>query len=118
MKILLITFISLSTCLFAQAENSNSNEPILYETPIIQSSITPNGDGVNDFFIIQNIEQFPSNELYIFDKSGNLVYHTEYYFNTWDAKKDGKPLPEEMYYYVFDDGRGTMQTGYLQIAGK
>lgn len=111
-KLFLSTFILLSSYLFAQANNGGTETA---EIPIIQSAITPNDDGVNDYFIIKNIEQFPSNELYIFDKSGNLVYHTEYYFNTWDAKKDGKPIAEEMYYYVFDDGRGTMQTGYLQV---
>jgi gliding motility-associated-like protein len=111
-KLFFITFISLSGYLFAQANNGGA---AMTEAAIIQSSITPNGDGVNDFFIIKNIEQFPSNELYIFDKSGNLVYHTEYYYNTWDAKKDGTPVAEDMYYYVFDDGRGTMQTGYLQV---
>jgi gliding motility-associated-like protein len=112
-KLFFITFILLSSYLFAQANNGGT---AMTEVAIIQSSITPNGDGVNDFFIIKNIEQFPSNELYIFDKSGNLVYHTEYYYNTWDAKKDGAAIAEDMYYYVFDDGRGTMQTGYLQVS--
>ncbi len=117
-KFLFISLLSLATSIYAQAADT-ANKPInIGEIAIIQSSISPNGDGVNDIFMIQNIDQFPSNELYIFDKSGNLVYHTEYYFNTWDAKQDGKPLPEEMYYYVFDDGRGTVHTGYLQLTNK
>jgi gliding motility-associated-like protein len=114
-KLFIIVCLSLATAVFAQAADSTGKPLGTVEMAIIQSSISPNGDGVNDLFVIQNIDQFPSNELYVFDKDGLLVYHTEYYFNTWDGKKDGQALPEEMYYYVFDDGRGTVHTGYLQL---
>ena len=68
-------------------------------------------------FVIQNLHLFTNNELFIFDKQGNLVFHTEYYRNSWDGKKEnGKEIAEdEMYYYIFDDGRGTIHTGYLLV---
>jgi hypothetical protein len=68
-------------------------------------------------FVVKNIELFPDNELFIFDKQGNLVYHTEFYDNSWQGKKeDGSELIEnEMCYYILDDGRGTSHSGYLQV---
>jgi hypothetical protein len=68
-------------------------------------------------FVVQNIEQYPDNELFVFDKQGNLIFHAEYYNNNWDGKKeDGKEVTEdEMCYYILDDGRGTVHSGYLQV---
>jgi|JI7StandDraft_1071085.scaffolds.fasta_scaffold193181_2 hypothetical protein len=68
-------------------------------------------------FVIKNLDLFPDNELFIFDKQGNLIFHTEYYRNSWDGKKEnGKEVAEdEMCYYILDDGRGTVHTGYLLV---
>lgn len=68
-------------------------------------------------FVIQHIEDYPDNELFIFDKQGNLVYHTEYYDNKWEGKKeDGtEVLEDELFYFIFDDGRGNLLSGYIQV---
>ena len=63
---------------------------------IVQSAIpryfTPNGDGVNDFWEWPQTELFEKSILMVFDKSGQKVYETINYNNTWDGKVDGKPL--------------------------
>ena len=71
----------------------------------IPDVITPNNDGANDFFTITGIENFPSNELYIYNRWGHEVYQAAGYQNDWDAQWNGKPLPEGTYFYVF------METG-------
>jgi gliding motility-associated-like protein len=60
------------------------------ETPNI---ITPNGDGVNDVFIIQWIEFFPGSSFNVYNRWGRKVFETDSYSNLepWNADgvKDG-----------------------------
>ncbi len=67
---------------------------------------SPNGDGINDFFIINNIELYPNNTLQIFNRWGNKVFEGKRYMNTWDgiATEGGgsKLLPVGPYFYVLE----------------
>jgi len=46
----------------------------------IPNAFSPNGDGINDFFFPQGTNIDPDNyEMYIFDRWGNIMFHT----NTW-----------------------------------
>lgn len=72
----------------------------------VYNTITPNNDGANDTWIIENIEQFQFNEVWIFNRVGNEVFHVEGYQNDWDATFNGKDLPEATYYYIIDLGDG------------
>lgn len=64
--------------------------------------ITPNEDGYNDTWRINNIEFYPDNEVFIFDRWGQRVYHKKEYDNKdgWDVKYIGTNLPVSTYYYV------------------
>lgn len=64
--------------------------------------ITPNGDGYNDMWRIQFIELYPNNEVFIYDRWGQRVYHKKEYTNSegWEAKYVGKDMPVSTYYYV------------------
>lgn len=72
---------------------------------IIHNLLTPNGDGFNDFWIIENIENYSNNEVSIFNRQGQLVYTKQAYDNSWEGTFNGKNLPDGAYYYVisFDD---------------
>jgi gliding motility-associated-like protein len=68
-------------------------------------AFTPNGDMINDFFIIEHIEDYPSNELLIFDRSGTLHYSATGYQNNWDGtankgQYNGSKVPSGTYYYI------------------
>ena len=67
--------------------------------------LTPNGDGYNDKWIIENIDFYPNNEVKIFDKAGRMVYGKKSYDNSWDGMLNGMPLAEGTYYYVIDFGK-------------
>ncbi|MBL0129634.1 MAG: gliding motility-associated C-terminal domain-containing protein [Flavobacteriales bacterium] len=90
-------------------------------TITIPDAYSPNGDGVNDLFVILNIESYPDNDIVIFNRWGNKVYEASPYTNQWDgtsqfgsAFKEG--LPESTYYYVLNLGNGTdAYTGFIYL---
>lgn len=78
--------------------------------------MTPNGDGINDRFVIKNIDSYPNNELKIFDRSGRMIYTKRSYQNEWDATLNGRPLEEGTYYYILDFGPGLPKVkGFITI---
>lgn len=78
--------------------------------------MTPNGDGINDKFIIKNIDSYPNNELKIFDRSGRLIYTKRGYQNEWDGRINGKALEEGTYYFMLDFGPGLPKVkGFITI---
>ena len=63
--------------------------------------VTPNGDGQNDTWIIDNIQAYPDAEVVIFNRYGMEVYSTtNYHLNEWDGTRNGNELPDGAYYYV------------------
>jgi len=90
---------------------------VLCQDLTIFNGFSPNGDGVNDFFIITGIESYPNNTLIIFNRWGNQVFLEQGYSNDapWDGSWEDKPLPDGTYFYVLDDGQGGDYSGYIQI---
>ncbi len=74
---------------------------------IIYNTFTPNGDNVNDFWVIDNIEQYPNNIIEVYNRNGHKVFETTNYQNDWDGKYFGNNLPAATYYYIIDLGNGT-----------
>ena len=57
-------------------ENKSDSDPFNLEIKISEF-VSPNGDGINDFFEIQNIENHPNNELLIYTRSGVVIFLQE-----------------------------------------
>jgi gliding motility-associated-like protein len=66
----------------------------------ISNYFSPNGDGVNDTWFIQDITFFPKNEVTVFNIYGNEVYTKTAYTNDWKGTYNGADLPDGTYYYV------------------
>ncbi|WP_435625544.1 gliding motility-associated C-terminal domain-containing protein [Flagellimonas sp.] len=95
----------------------------------IYNGLTPNGDGLNDYFTIKGIENYPENNLKVFNRWGVLVYEANQYgidnnlFGGISFGRatiaTGKELPSGTYYYVlsfFEENPGqTDYNGYLYI---
>ncbi|WEK19646.1 MAG: MBG domain-containing protein [Candidatus Pedobacter colombiensis] len=78
--------------------------------------LSPNGDGYNDKWVIDNIDMYPNNEVKIFDKSGRFIYGKKGYDNSWDATLNGLPLAEGTYYYIIDFGTDRrIFKGYITV---
>tara|TARA_B100001173_G_scaffold218729_1_gene189177 strand:- start:1699 stop:14373 length:12675 start_codon:yes stop_codon:yes gene_type:complete len=70
---------------------------------------TPNGDGVNDSWIIGEIQRYPNNQVWVYDVSGNIVFNKVNYNNTWQGNNNGIMLPSASYLYMIDlDGDGSI----------
>lgn len=87
-----------------------------YTDLLANNMITPNGDGVNDTWIVKNIHLYPNNELKIYDREGRLVFETIGYDNSWAGLFNGNPLPEDTYYYIlFLDSGKAKKAGFISI---
>jgi gliding motility-associated-like protein len=75
--------------------------------------ITPNGDGLNDFFEIRGLELYDNSKVEVYDRWGNVVFSSDNYKNQWA----GDDLPEGTYFYILevDDPQGTVHKGILTI---
>ncbi|MCB0396548.1 MAG: gliding motility-associated C-terminal domain-containing protein [Flavobacteriales bacterium] len=85
---------------------------------IITNTITANHDGINDTWVIQNIELFPEAEVFVYNTHGQPVFQSTAYDNTWDGSYQGSTLPDGTYYYVVRLSKtATIQKGTLTILG-
>lgn len=83
-----------------KTENDNPWEEVGYSRPItieIPNIFTPNGDGVNDKFVINGLENCEKKALLVKDRSGKIIFQSPNYDNSWD----GGNLPNGTYYYQF-----------------
>ena len=78
--------------------------------------ITPNGDGENDLWTVENLKSYPDNKLMILDRSGRVIYTKTNYENNWDGMYNGAMLLEDTYYYVFSFNSGaTVKKGFISL---
>jgi gliding motility-associated-like protein len=88
---------------------------------VFHNVITPNGDGLNDKWIIDCIENFPENKVTIFNRWGDAVNSFKNYNNVsqvWNGTMtDGKPLPDGTYYYVLTIKNGGNHCGWILLRG-
>jgi gliding motility-associated-like protein len=83
---------------------------------LVPSLITPDMDGMNDFFFLEGIEALGRVELTVFDRRGALVYENLDYDNLWHGTDyNGKPLPDDTYFYVLRADNGLSISGYLYV---
>jgi gliding motility-associated-like protein len=82
------------------------------------SGITPNNDGINDAWIIDNIDVFPKNEVNIYNRLGNKVWQGIDYDNDntlWKGQNlRGNDLPSDTYFYVFE-ANGDVEKGWIEL---
>ena len=84
------------------------------------SIITPNDDGINDFFVVPcllDTERYPNSQVIIFNRWGDEVFRSgKPYMSNWGAKYDGTDLPADTYFFVVELGDGSSPvSGYVMI---
>ena len=110
------------------SEGGTPPQGIICGVEIGNTILTPDGDGINDSFRIENIELFTDTSVEIINRWGAPVFKTENYdnnsnafegiANTGTSLNKGNVLPAGVYFYVIkymDEGRSRNASGYLYI---
>lgn len=99
---------------------------------VIYNGVSPDGDGMNDYLIIDNIEHFPENNVILYNRWGRKVYETKNYNSKNNVfvgvaegngiVGSGEQLPAGTYYYVVEylydrDGQNQWikKVGYIHL---
>ena len=86
----------------------------------ISQALTLNGDGINETWVIYNIENHPNSSVRVFNRWGKEVFFSNNYKNDWDGRykdfKDSLPSSASYYYQIDLGGDGTIDNqGWLYI---
>ena len=123
--------------IFLSMEINDDCKVLACTNVVIHNAFSPNGDGINDVFKIDGIDEitcYPENTVEIYNRWGVLVFETSNYNNTTNAfdgtsrgrttikKSDG--LPTGTYFYIINykslDGNNVIQSnkrdGYLYLS--
>ncbi|MEN2402781.1 gliding motility-associated C-terminal domain-containing protein [Flavobacterium sp. MC2016-06] len=105
--------------------------PPVPDSVIVYNALSPNGDGINDTFLIKGIDQYPDNEVEIYNRWGVKVFGTKSYNendNMFKGYSDGRAtvnrgekLPTGTYFYILKYNNGTKgieKSGYLYISNQ
>lgn len=84
----------------------------------VSNFMSPNGDGINDYFTIANVELYKDYTLTIYNDNGLEVYKKlKEYNNDWDGTYEEKQLPNGVYFYVLKNNTtGSEFKGVINIA--
>jgi len=101
---------------------TSPNSEVVNQGIVISQAFSPNGDGFDDLFEIQNISKYPNNELVIANRSGEAVFKAHGYDNqtvVFTGKSStGAELENGMYYYLltfYDNGQVNTLKGYFKL---
>ena len=80
---------------------------------VFPNIITPNGDGINDYFKIKGLEWSSGWEMSIFNREGKMVFHSSDYKNNWNAPD----LSDGVYFYIMEK-QGKRYKGNISVFHK
>ena len=92
---------------------------------VVYNGLSPNGDGMNDFLMLDCVDKFPDNVVRVYDRDGNLVFQVRGYDNEDSVFRGeantgtalgGSALADGTYYYVIDKGNGASpMVGFMEL---
>lgn len=103
------------------SDNNTTNDYIIniiindLETVLASKIVSPNGDGINDVWIVEDVEKFKESIFYIMDSYGHKIYESIGYDNSWDASYKNEMLPTGTYFYIIKVPSGKTLSGTISI---
>lgn len=89
-------------------------QPIVVSIP---NTFTPNGDGINDTWVISGIDSVENVKVFVYNRYGARVFHSTGFYEPWDGKYMGDVLPTASYYYVVTIRDAGKFNGIINIIG-
>ena len=85
-------------------ESAKTKTTVTVQEPgvLIPDTFTPNNDGINDYWDISGLQNYPGTTVNIYNRYGQLVYTSVGYSKPFDGTLNGMPLPTGTYYYTLD----------------
>jgi gliding motility-associated-like protein len=97
--------------LLIEFENCTTENVLDFNFPNV---FTANGDGINDFFEIQNLPE--NTQVIILNRWGNVVFSSNNYQNNWaGTDTTGKELVDGVYTYKFKTEAGNVGHGFVTL---
>ncbi|MDB4999110.1 MAG: hypothetical protein JWR76_187 [Mucilaginibacter sp.] len=82
----------------------------------IPNTFSPNNDGVNDLWNIDQLITYPKSVLTIFTRDGRQVYRSIGYTQSWNGNYQRQVLPAGVYYYTIDLKNNTsIRSGWVMM---
>ncbi|MES2565361.1 MAG: gliding motility-associated C-terminal domain-containing protein [Bacteroidota bacterium] len=92
-----VTVVDVNGC-----SNSDTVTVYVYPEVIIPNGFSPNGDGKNDVWQIDFIDQFPECEVEVYNRWGEQLFYSKGYTVPFNGQYKGKDLPVGTYYYIIN----------------
>jgi gliding motility-associated-like protein len=102
-----VTVIDVNGC-----SNSDTVTVYIYPEIVIPNGFSPNGDGKNDVWQIDFIDQFPDCEVEVYNRWGEQLFYSKGYGVPFNGQYKGKNLPVGTYYYVIKLNHPNFPTPY------
>ena len=115
-----------SSCPYIITNTLNYSPPPNLPDYIVKSNVfTPDGDGKNDKFDLNQFANVKDFHIEIFNRWGKKVFESSDLSNQWDGKINGNPADEGVYYWMATytslctpNGESVQNTGFVQVLMK
>jgi gliding motility-associated-like protein len=88
----------------------------ILQPPQVPNMFTPNGDGINDTWLIKYLDAYKDCTVDVFNRYGQKIYSSIGYTVAWDGRFSNKDVPVGVYYYIIDPKYGRKPlSGYVTI---
>ena len=70
------------------------------------TAFSPNGDGVNDYWVIGGMDEYIDAEVEVYNRWGQLVFYTPDNSIYWNGLHNGKNMPTADYFFIIKNPDG------------